>query len=95
MRYLVVGDETCPDTGRAHWQCYIQFHKKLRMNQVKQIFGNTVHLEGMRGTPKEASDYCKKEGAFTEFGDLAPGKGARTDLFDAQQAAALKVFLSC
>lgn len=29
-----------------------------------------AHLEGARGTPKECSDYCSKDGNYTEYGQL-------------------------
>lgn len=78
-----------------HVQGFIQFSVRKRMNGIKNIsYQNTegatvkpferAHLEVMRGTPKEASDYCKKEasriaGPF-EFGELKGGQGTRTDL---------------
>lgn len=86
MTYLVVGDETCPETGRAHYQCFVQFIKKVRWNQVKAIFGAQSHVEACRGSPEQNRDYCTKDGNFTEFGDMVTN-GKRTDLLDAANAA--------
>ena len=41
----------------------------------------------MRGTAEQASEYCKKEGNFSEFGTLVI-KGERNDLLAAATAAA-------
>lgn len=91
MDYLIVGKEVCPDTGRDHWQCFVQFKQKKRLEPVKRIFGGNPHCEGMRGTSQEASDYCKKDGDFEERGRLRKcspqGNGERTDLLEAAQAA--------
>ena len=61
MRYFIVGDETCPDTARAHWQCYVQFHKKLRINQVKQIFGTPCTLKACVVPPKRLLTAARKK----------------------------------
>jgi hypothetical protein len=87
MTYLIVGDEICPESGTQHWQCFVQTTKKVRMATVKSIFGNSVHCEPMRGTAEQASEYCKKEGNFSEFGTLVI-KGERNDLLAAATAAA-------
>ncbi len=75
--YAVVGRET-GESGTPHLQGYCVFENRKRFNQAKQLLGTRVHLEISRGTPKEASDYCKKEGDFDEYGELPaatnPGK---------------------
>lgn len=86
MQYLIVGNETCPTTQKLHYQTFVQLKKKLRFAQVKKIFGATAHIEAMKGTPQQASDYCKKDNNFTEFGDLTKQR-QRTDLFEAREAA--------
>lgn len=77
--YLVVGRET-GDSGTPHLQGYISFGTRRRLSQVKASLGRRVHAEPTRGTPKQASDYCKKEGDFREWGTLPCGQGKRTDI---------------
>lgn len=80
-RYLIVGVETCPTTGKQHWQSYMEFQEKTSMKKIKEMFQDkSVHLEPKRGTREQARVYCKKEGAFTEYGVWATGPGFRTDL---------------
>lgn len=83
MNYLIVGKETCPETGKQHFQCYVQFRKSLRMTQAKKYFSDKAHLEPSMGTPEQASEYCKKEGNFSEFGEIAKA-GKRNDLLAAK-----------
>ncbi len=68
MEYHVCGMETGED-GTDHYQGYICFKNRMRMTQVKKMMPR-AHLEVMRGTPQEASDYCKKDGEFLETGIL-------------------------
>lgn len=87
LRYLIVGEETAPTTGRKHWQCYMEFQEKTSMKKIKEIFNdNTVHLEPKRGSREQARDYCKKEGTYKEHGVWATGPGFRTDLVDITSA---------
>lgn len=80
-KYLVVGKEK-GESGTPHLQGYIEFAKPMRMSAVKRYFGcDSMHLEKRRGTPKEASDYCKKDGDFFEHGQLSKKRqGERKDL---------------
>lgn len=78
--YIVFGREVCPDTGRRHWQCYVEFSNRKRFNQVRDILPRNPHIERRRGSAKEADDYCKKDGDFECFGELSGGQGSRTDL---------------
>lgn len=82
-RYMIVGVETAPTTGKTHYQCYIEFQGKTSMKQIKSMFHDpTVHLEPRAGTREQARDYCKKEGNYTEHGIWATGPGFRTDLVE-------------
>lgn len=74
--YLVYGREICPRTERPHWQAYVAFKNRVRLPVLRANLGEKNHYEPMRGTSKEASDYCKKDGQFTEWGSL-PEDGRR------------------
>lgn len=80
-RYLIVGTEICPTTGRKHFQCYIELHKPQRAAYIKKIFNDkTIHIEKRLGTRDQAREYCKKDGDFVEFGEWISGQGHRSDL---------------
>lgn len=80
MEYLNYQQEICPNTQRLHWQIYVQFKKRLRLTQVKAIFGATVHVDVVH-VDNGASRYCLKdatavEGTRREFGTYrASGRG--------------------
>lgn len=82
--FLICGKETCPNTGRRHLQCFIQFASRKTFVDAKSIlaitFGADVHIEPRRGTPSEAAAYCRKEGDFYEFGTIV--RRARRTAYD-------------
>lgn len=90
MRYMVYQAEQCPDTGKKHFQGYVEFHRTQKMGMVKKALGsNTVHLGPRQGSRAQARDYCMKEdtrlpeGGPFEFGEWIEGQqGKRTDLED-------------
>lgn len=47
---------------------------------MRKLLPNGAHIEATRGTPQQASNYCKKEGDYTEFGTLPEKQGKRSDL---------------
>lgn len=59
---LVVGREKCPETGTPHLQGYIRFEKSHRFAAVKKALPDGAHIEPRKGSEKQASDYCKKDG---------------------------------
>jgi hypothetical protein len=55
--YLVQQEESCPSTGRIHWQGFVVFERKVRFSYVRKALPS-AHWEKMRGSVDEASDYC-------------------------------------
>lgn len=79
LTYGIVGREI-GEAGTPHLQCYFEFDRRKKFTTVKKIFGK-YHLETRRGTAEEASEYCKKDGDYVEFGSITESKqGQRTDL---------------
>lgn len=78
-RYIIFGFEEAPTTGTPHLQGFVYYKNAVTFNRAKADIGAQAHIEVSRGTPTEASEYCKKSNKFTEIGDL-PVKGKRTDL---------------
>lgn len=68
-KYVVFGNET-GDSGTPHLQGYIQFNTNQRLLAAKAHLGGTCHLSLSRGTPEQASAYCKKDGDYQEFGEI-------------------------
>lgn len=77
-------------SGTPHLQGCTLLGKQVSFSVLKKLpypFGKCA-MYPMKGTPQQASDYCKKEGKFFEYGECpkskTPGKsgrpGARNDL---------------
>lgn len=69
LRYLVFGREV-GESGTPHLQGYCIFTSRRRLRSLRELIGERGHFEVSRGTPQQASDYCKKERNFTEFGSI-------------------------
>lgn len=67
------------EQGTPHIQGYVIFADRKTFNQAKALLGARCHLEISRGTPQQASDYCKKGGDYDEFGECQQSQGKRTD----------------
>lgn len=81
-KYLIFGLEV-GESGTPHIQGYVEFENTRSLPATKKFISNRAHLETRKGTSKQASDYCKKEGKFQEFGVMSC-KGARTDITQAK-----------
>lgn len=78
--YLVFGRES-GESGTPHLQGFLRFKVDIRPDRVKRLLGSDrCHIEQTRGTPLEASAYCKKDGDYEEYGRLPTSKGKRSDL---------------
>lgn len=73
--YHVVGKET-GEAGTPHLQGYIIFDAAKRLTQVRHLSPRT-HWEVSRGTPEQASTYCKKDGDYFETGTCPEAGGKR------------------
>lgn len=67
--YLVFGREVGTN-GTHHLQGYICFNQRKTLAYLKREFNRRGHFEVAKGSPKQASEYCKKDGDFEEFGVL-------------------------
>ena len=82
MKYLILGKETCPTTGKKHIQGYVEFCQVCDFSVMKKLLGGAqTHLERRRGTAKQARTYCMKDNDFEEYG-TASKQGKRSDLDD-------------
>lgn len=81
VRYAIYGKETCPTTGKTHWQSYIELFKPARLAAIKKMYNDKkLHAEARRGTRDEARTYCMKENDYSEHGKWIKGQGHRSDL---------------
>jgi hypothetical protein len=60
MEYLVFQKEKCPTSGREHFQTYVRFKARKRMQTVKNVMGNNAHVERARSDASTCIDYCTK-----------------------------------
>jgi len=67
--YWVIGREH-GESGTPHLQCFFSLKKALRRSALSALVPRAF-LDRANGTPKQASDYCKKDGLFSEGGDLS------------------------
>ena len=84
-KYVCVGKETCPRTGKVHWHWYLQAVNKKSMRQIKKDVGDRMaHAEAANGPADAGIAYVKKDGEWKEWGE--PKKqGRRSDLEDCKK----------
>lgn len=78
-KYLVYGFEI-GESGTPHIQGYIEFKSPRSYKNINNMyFSNKAYMATRKGSSQQASDYCKKEGNFKEFGEISK-QGERADL---------------
>lgn len=85
VRYCVFGREVAPTTGTPHLQGFVVFNNARAFNAVRTRLRGRGHWTITRGSPTQASEYCKKDGDFVERGVLPAGQGFRSDLRQLQE----------
>ncbi|AXH75500.1 MAG: putative viral replication protein [Persevirus pectis] len=80
VNYLIYGREV-GESGTPHLQGFVIFSSRKRLAGVRGIISPRGHFEISRGTPQQASDYCKKGGDYSEFGNL-PAKKRTANISD-------------
>jgi len=69
FQYAIWGREV-GESGTPHFQGYVQFTKQRSRVQVSALLP-TAHLEIQKARSNiDAQEYCKKDGAFEEFGSF-------------------------
>lgn len=83
--YAVFGREV-GEGGTPHLQGYCISNRRVSLHQCKLFPGLArAHLEISRGTPLQASTYCKKDGDYTELGELPQSQGKRNDFVELRE----------
>lgn len=81
LQYLAFAEETCPTTGRKHYQTWAYAKSVMRFTQWKTLFPGD-HIERMHGTFDQNDKYCSKENEMTTFGLRPMGNGKKRSLED-------------
>jgi len=80
VKYLLLGDEVCPSTGKRHFQGFIIFEHPRTLNNVIKLFAPR-HTESCYAAAIFNNRYCSKSGNLAlEYGEKPVGKGKRTDI---------------
>lgn len=80
IKYVVFGKEHAPTTNTPHLQGYVIWNNAKRLSGCRRLLRGRAHWEISRGTPEQASEYCKKSGDFVERGVLPGGRNRQSTL---------------
>ena len=61
IRYLFIGKEICPSTGKTHLQGYIQMYSQCRATAIQKIFNVKFHINKCLGSVEQNIKYCGKD----------------------------------
>lgn len=72
LRGVLFGKETCPETGRDHFQGKVLFKNAMTESACRKLL-RPRHVEVTR-SDKAADEYCRKDGDVVEIGDVSEPK---------------------
>lgn len=79
LKYLIIGEETCPNTGNKHWQiAFSAINPCSLSSMIKKL--KPRHVEVMQKPLTANIKYCKKDGNLILEKGEASQQGKRNDL---------------
>lgn len=79
IKFIVIGEEICPETQRKHWQIAVSFNSPRSLNSIIKI-AKPRHVEVCYKSLQVNEKYCEKDGnLILKHGDYSK-QGHRTDL---------------
>jgi len=78
IQYLIYGREV-GQNGTPHLQGFVIFSTSIRFTNAKRHIGLRAWIAGAVGTSDQASEYCKKDGQYREYGEIPRNAGKRND----------------
>lgn len=79
LQYFAYSQETCPKTGRSHFQCFGYSTDAQRWGWWQRLL-KPHHFEICKGTLYDNDVYCSKEGQLIEWGIKPMGNGLKRGL---------------
>jgi len=84
LKFFVFQTETCPTTGRKHFQLYIQTMNPTALSTMHELLDFfKFHIEPAQGSPTQNVKYCTKEESRAagpwKWGE-EPHQGSRSDI---------------
>lgn len=73
-KYLIMGREVAPTTGKRHIQGFCQLEKRITLRKIGGMFPWNATPRYEFSTNENAAIYCMKSGSFLEFGSLKSEK---------------------
>ncbi len=76
FQWAIIGQETCPETGRTHCQMAVVLKTSTTLRALKALLHDpALHLEVMMGTPAQSRTYCSKEDPTPFEHGILPSQG--------------------
>lgn len=85
LQYYAYGKETCPTTGRQHYQAFGYTAKAQRLSWWRKLL-YPHHVERCSGDLMSNEKYCSKEGDYVEYGQKPMANGQKRGMLVIKEA---------